>query len=103
MGFVVDKVALGKVFPCQSSFHQLLHNHHHLSTGGRYNGPVEAAVPSGFSLTALIIIIIIIIIIKVISSGLQRKGFNFDEFKLGRLHEKHAVATWNLGTTSAVA
>jgi hypothetical protein len=36
VGFVVDKVALGQVFfeyfgfPCQSSFHQLLHNHHHL-------------------------------------------------------------------------
>jgi hypothetical protein len=33
--FVVDTVALGQVFskyfgfPCQSSFHQLLHNHHH--------------------------------------------------------------------------
>jgi hypothetical protein len=39
VGFVVDKVALGQVFseyfgfPCQSSFHRLLHNHHHLSTG----------------------------------------------------------------------
>jgi hypothetical protein len=38
--FVVDKVALGQVFseyftfPCQSSFHQLLHNHqHHLRCG----------------------------------------------------------------------
>jgi hypothetical protein len=37
--FVVDKVALGQVFseyfsfPCQSSFHQLLHNHPHLSPG----------------------------------------------------------------------
>jgi hypothetical protein len=35
VGFVVDKVALGHVFseyfgfPCQSSFHRLLHNHHH--------------------------------------------------------------------------
>jgi hypothetical protein len=35
VGFVVDKVALGQVFsqyfgfPCQSSFHQFLHNHHH--------------------------------------------------------------------------
>jgi hypothetical protein len=35
MGFVVDKVALGQVFseyfgfPCQSSFHQILHLHHH--------------------------------------------------------------------------
>jgi hypothetical protein len=39
VGFVVDKVALGQVFseyfdfPCQSSFHKLLHNHHHLSSG----------------------------------------------------------------------
>jgi hypothetical protein len=39
VGFVVDKVALGQVFfeyfgfPCQSLFHQLLHNHHHLSSG----------------------------------------------------------------------
>jgi hypothetical protein len=37
--FVVDKVALGQVFseyfgfPCQTSFHQLLHNHPHLSSG----------------------------------------------------------------------
>jgi hypothetical protein len=35
LGFVVDKVALEQVFseyfgfPCQSSFHQLLRNHHH--------------------------------------------------------------------------
>jgi hypothetical protein len=39
VGFVVDKVALGQVFseyfgfPCRSSFHQLLHNHLHLSSG----------------------------------------------------------------------
>jgi hypothetical protein len=39
VGFVVDKVALGQVFseyfgfPCQSLFHQFLHNHHHLSFG----------------------------------------------------------------------
>jgi hypothetical protein len=38
VGFVVDKVALGQAFseyfgfPCQSSSHQLLHNHHHLSS-----------------------------------------------------------------------
>jgi hypothetical protein len=37
--FVVDKVALGQVFseyfgfPCQFPFHQLLHNHPHLSFG----------------------------------------------------------------------
>jgi hypothetical protein len=35
MGFVVDKVAVGQVFseyfgfPCQSSFHQILHHHNH--------------------------------------------------------------------------
>jgi hypothetical protein len=35
VGFVVDKVALGKIFsenfcfPCQFSFHQLLHIHYH--------------------------------------------------------------------------
>jgi hypothetical protein len=39
VGFVVDKVTLGQVFseyfgfPCQSSFHQFLHNHHYLSSG----------------------------------------------------------------------
>jgi hypothetical protein len=39
VGFVVDKVALGQVFseyfgfPCQSSFHQFIHNHPHLSSG----------------------------------------------------------------------
>jgi hypothetical protein len=37
VGFVVDKVALGQVFseyfgfPCQSSFHQILHHHHNHS------------------------------------------------------------------------
>jgi hypothetical protein len=40
VGFVMDKVALGQVFSeyfgfsCQSSFHQLLHNHHHLLVFG---------------------------------------------------------------------
>jgi hypothetical protein len=35
VGFVVDKVALGQAFfeyfgfPCQSSFHQILHHHNH--------------------------------------------------------------------------
>jgi hypothetical protein len=71
VGFVVDKVALGQVFseylgfPCPSSFHQLLHNHNHhhhhrhLSSGaGTYNRPVVVAVPSGLSLTPLIIIIL---------------------------------------------
>jgi hypothetical protein len=38
MRFVVDKVALGQIFseyfgfPCQSSFHQFIHNHPHLSS-----------------------------------------------------------------------
>jgi hypothetical protein len=59
VGFVVDKVALGQVFsenfgfPCQSSFHQLLHNHHHLSSGARTTGQLVAAVLSGLSLTPL--------------------------------------------------
>jgi hypothetical protein len=40
VGFVVDKVALGQGFseyfgfPCHSSFHQLLHNHHLSSRAG---------------------------------------------------------------------
>jgi hypothetical protein len=55
--FVVDKVALGQVFsehfgfPCQSSFHQLLHNHHHLSSGAGTIGKMVADVPSGLNLT----------------------------------------------------
>jgi hypothetical protein len=49
VGFVVDKMALGQVFseyfgfPCQSSFHQLLHNHPHLSSRV-YNRPVPGDV-----------------------------------------------------------
>jgi hypothetical protein len=48
--FVVDKVALGQVFseyfglPCQSSFHQLLHSHPHVSSGFVQQAEV-AAVP----------------------------------------------------------
>jgi hypothetical protein len=40
MGFVVDKVALGRVFseyfgfPCQLSFHQILHHHNHPGQAG---------------------------------------------------------------------
>jgi hypothetical protein len=55
--FVVDKVALGQVFseyfrfPCQFSFHRLLHNHHHLSSGAGTIGQLVADVPSGLSLT----------------------------------------------------
>jgi hypothetical protein len=54
--FVVDEVALGQVFseyfgfPCQSSFHRLLHNHH-LSSGAGTIGQQVADVPSGLSLT----------------------------------------------------
>jgi hypothetical protein len=35
--------------------------------------------------------------------GLQRKGRYFDEFMSEELHEKLAVANWNLGTISAFA
>jgi hypothetical protein len=65
VGFVVDKVALGQVsseyfdYPCQSSFHQLLQSPSSIIWGW-YNRPVVAALPSGLSLTTLIIIIIII-------------------------------------------
>jgi uncharacterized membrane protein YkoI len=57
VGFVVDKVSLGQVcseyfgFPCQSSFHQLLHNHYHLSSGADAIGQTAADIPSGLSLT----------------------------------------------------
>jgi hypothetical protein len=52
---VVDKVALGRVFseyfgfPCQSSFHQILHHHNH--RGQATIGQSMAAVPSGTSWT----------------------------------------------------
>jgi hypothetical protein len=55
---VVDTVALGQVFseyfgfPCQLSFHTLLHNHH-LSSGAGTIGQLEAEVPSELSLTPL--------------------------------------------------
>jgi hypothetical protein len=48
--FVMDKVALGQVFsenfgfPCQSTFHLLLHNHFTI-TRGWHNRPEVAAVP----------------------------------------------------------
>jgi hypothetical protein len=54
--FVVDKVALGQGFseyfgfPCQLSFHLLLHIHL-LSTGTGTIGELVADVPSGLSLT----------------------------------------------------
>jgi hypothetical protein len=49
VGFVVDKVALGQVssgyfgFPCQFSFHLMLHNH--LSSGAGTTGRLVADVP----------------------------------------------------------
>jgi hypothetical protein len=57
MVFVVGKVALGQVFPeyvrfpCQFSFHRLLHIHHHLSSGAGTIGQLVADVSSGLSLT----------------------------------------------------
>jgi hypothetical protein len=54
--FVVDKVTLEQVsfeyffFPCQFSFHRLLHTHH-LSSGAGKIGQLVADVPSGLSLT----------------------------------------------------
>jgi hypothetical protein len=51
VGFVVDKVALGQVFseyfgfPCQFSFHQILHHHNH--PGQATIGQSVTAVPSG--------------------------------------------------------
>jgi hypothetical protein len=53
----LDKVALGQVFskyfgfPCQFSFHQLLHIHHRLSSGAGTIGQLVADVPSGLRLT----------------------------------------------------
>jgi hypothetical protein len=53
-----DKVALGQQvfseyfgFPCQFSFNQLLHTHHHLSSGAGTIGQIMVYVPSGLSLT----------------------------------------------------
>jgi hypothetical protein len=57
VGFVVEKVVLGQIiseywgFPCQFSFHRLLHTHHHLSSGAGTIGQLVADVPSGLSLT----------------------------------------------------
>jgi hypothetical protein len=51
VGFVVDKVALGRVFseyfgfPCHSSFHKILHHHNH--PGQATIGQSVAAVLSG--------------------------------------------------------
>jgi hypothetical protein len=57
MRFVMDKVALGQVvseffgFPCQISFHQMLHIHHHLSSVAGTIGQSMSDVPSGLSFT----------------------------------------------------
>jgi hypothetical protein len=57
VGFVVEKVVLGQVFseyfsfPCQFSFHRLLHTHHRVSSGAGTIGQTVADVPSGLSLT----------------------------------------------------
>jgi hypothetical protein len=55
--FVVDKVGMEQAlseyfgFPCQFSFHRLLHtHHHHLSSGAGTVGPIVIIVPSGLSL-----------------------------------------------------
>jgi hypothetical protein len=56
VGSVVDKVIIGQVFseyfgfPCQFSFHRLLHTHHLPSDAGTIDQSV-ADVPSGLSLT----------------------------------------------------
>jgi hypothetical protein len=53
--FVVDEVALRQVFseyfgfPYKSSFHQLLHNHHHSSSGAGTIDQLVAAVPNGLN------------------------------------------------------
>jgi hypothetical protein len=58
VGFVVDKVALGHVFPeyfgffCQFSFHLLFHIHH-LSSGAGTISQLQDDVPSGLSLILL--------------------------------------------------
>jgi hypothetical protein len=57
MGFVVDEVALGQVFfeylsfPCQFSFHRLLHTNHHISPGAGTISELVADVPSALNLT----------------------------------------------------
>jgi hypothetical protein len=56
VGFVVDILALGQVFseyfgfPCQFTFHRLLHNHRLSSEAGTI-GQIVAEVPSGLSFT----------------------------------------------------
>jgi hypothetical protein len=56
VGFVMDKVAMGQVFsqyfgfPCQFSFHLLLHINH-LPSGAGTTGQLVADVPSELNLT----------------------------------------------------
>jgi hypothetical protein len=53
---MVDRVGLGQVFskyfgfPCQFSFHQLLHIHHHQSSGATTIGQLVTDGTSGLSL-----------------------------------------------------
>jgi hypothetical protein len=55
VGFVVDKVAIRRVysdyfgFSCQISFHLLLHTDHHPSSGAGTIGQIVADVTSGLS------------------------------------------------------
>jgi hypothetical protein len=58
VGFMMDKVALGHVFskyldfPCQFSFHRLLHIHdYRLSSGAGKIGQTATDLPSGLRLT----------------------------------------------------
>jgi hypothetical protein len=59
VGFMVDKVGLWQFFsehfgfPCQFSFHRLLHVHDLSSSGTCRTGQLVAGVPSGLSLTPL--------------------------------------------------
>jgi hypothetical protein len=51
VGLVADKVVLGQVltknfgFPCQSSFHQFLHHHNHLTVGQMMNWEEDSRGP----------------------------------------------------------
>jgi hypothetical protein len=86
VGFVVDKVALGQVFseyfgfPCQSLFHQLLHNHPHLSSGVCTIGQKWPQY-LGTCPTPPIIMIIIIIIEETKVLGENRTRWHFAQRK----------------------
>jgi hypothetical protein len=47
--------------------------------------------------------IVLSIIKKQVNRRRPQQGVIMMNLKLGGLHEKHAVATWNLGTISAFA